>query len=621
MIKKIIMALALTGITIIAGCSVDTANGPVQAESISVEVPTRPRKQTVYKPAVEAPSSVKCMTDSYGNTVKAIVASANTAVLDASGKIVETPKLMDKLYVHTPRISGTVSVSKEPRLEPFGFFQNSKGLCITGNMQAVRLNRATRKLRKPVVGFRSQKDLERYLNGEPISPVFVESESALGRQETWLPILQRTDVEVGGRKIDLLEVAGWTIDIPQPRRLTHHQQQKLKSLSLVLCLDATGSMSHAIESLQTYLNKIIQMCFDSGFKAELALVLFRDDDEGSEWTVKKTSFTSEKLEIQRWLNNVTVDGGGDPQELMLAGLGVATDMLVEEARDNSFKCIIIAGDNASKVDGDGLIGALGESSVKKCRENGIRISTLQIPLDGGDGVEEGAICDDLKRQFERLAEPTCGTSLVLRKSNTQEIAGAFKRLFNDAFSDAKAELEVAEQMAAGKDPKMIRREMDLPESTFDFIRANVKRRVGRIAITENKTLGVDRIWIPLDTTDWDVGVMIHKNELGLLRRRISQLLDAGLHDPKNIVKLASELAQRQIGDSDMTIADEMRMQGIPVNGNGLLSLSLAEIAVMSHQQRTIWQNEVEKKSLALAQFVRKHPARDHHYVIPIEIMP
>lgn len=116
------------------------------------------------------------------------------------------------------------------------------------------------------------------------------------------------------------------------------------NLDLTFVLDTTGSMGDELEYLKSEIKNIaagVRARFPE-VKQRYALVVYRDENMGDEYTTRVFDFTTNLDEFQRNLAAQSAAGGGDLPEAMQRGLDEATRLRWRDAPDTAHLLFLIA---------------------------------------------------------------------------------------------------------------------------------------------------------------------------------------------------------------------------------------------------------------------------------------
>jgi Mg-chelatase subunit ChlD len=117
------------------------------------------------------------------------------------------------------------------------------------------------------------------------------------------------------------------------------KQEKGKSLDLVLCLDATGSMKNDIDSVRRLLIPLLEDMIAEFVDFRIGMVLYKDYYD--EYLTQIKPFTRDFEVFRRTLNAIRPSGGRDIPEAVYEALNEAVIKFPWEAES---KLIILIGD-------------------------------------------------------------------------------------------------------------------------------------------------------------------------------------------------------------------------------------------------------------------------------------
>ena len=120
------------------------------------------------------------------------------------------------------------------------------------------------------------------------------------------------------------------------------------TLDIAFVIDATGSMEDDIEAVNEEATRVVNSIVGAGVSARFAIVLYRDSPaQGDPWSsYVQLPFTDSATSFTSALASISVEGGGDDEEAVYAGLNEALSLDWQIGRR---KAIILMGDAAPKL--------------------------------------------------------------------------------------------------------------------------------------------------------------------------------------------------------------------------------------------------------------------------------
>lgn len=200
------------------------------------------------------------------------------------------------------------------------------------------------------------------------------------------------------------------------------QNLRRNGLDIVLTFDSTGSMGGEIRSVEQQIRRIGGTLLKMVPKARISICTYRD--EGDEYVVKGLPLTSDINAIDRYLNTITADEGGDEPEAVHKGLewSIKNNQFRSQAR----KVILVFGDSPPHYGDLSRCLALasdfnrqqkGVVSTVTCR-SGIRLPEfVQIAQSGGG---EAFLTSDERQIMTQLMV------LVFGSKHREKVVEAFK---------------------------------------------------------------------------------------------------------------------------------------------------------------------------------------------------
>jgi len=149
-------------------------------------------------------------------------------------------------------------------------------------------------------------------------------------------------------------------------------KEKVKTMDIVICLDTTGSMKNDIEAIRKDLVPALGQTL-TGSTYRVGMILFKDYIN-SEYLTKVIPYTTDLEQVQRTLNGITVNGGGDIPEAVYEGL---YDAAVKFTWEADIRLIILIGDAPPHLHQRGKISK--EMVKTAAAEQGIRIHAIILP--------------------------------------------------------------------------------------------------------------------------------------------------------------------------------------------------------------------------------------------------
>ncbi len=581
------------------------------------------------------PAVLTCQKDKNGNAIKVIVANHNAAMYsDHNGtELIRRCTLLEKSYLFG-RQENRLHIGENPRLKGVAWIDESDTFVVS-HMQWVQLNPENRKIRPPVAGFPSLKDLEAFIAGKDVKPALLESQlSESAKKSSWMPILDSRVLMVGNTKVPVLELGAFTLRqcennrdtnatlTTTPNRLSHSElQDAMAQFRIVLCVDATSSMQIVWSTMAQHLREIIGKTLqDRTLNVQFAIVAYRDDDPASGWPYKASTFTADREKLETWTNRVKPVGGGDWSERVFEALLVSTDLLALPEHRSAYKKIVLVGDNAGHIDSEEPdIGSVGKKVLDRCEEHSISISSLQMPYHPKFTGDKALFGEQLKI----LTGKTGGIRFEVSANDNDEnkTGEAIVAALLATKAEVLIESKIASDLNEGLNWEEIRHRTDLPEAALTWHIKNVHHRLeGRIKINDNLDLGVDSVFVIQDQRAFNAGVLVPAFDLELLIAVLDRLITLSADKPTSLAELWGQLASQNTGE-DVPLSEALRVEStLPVRDN-LLSISLSELIVMPRAQRQAWAAEVEKKFNALVAWKSANEAENGNYIVPISVLP
>jgi len=154
-------------------------------------------------------------------------------------------------------------------------------------------------------------------------------------------------------------------------------------VELAFVVDATGSMGDEMEFLKSDLNDVIQKVKDNNSNLEIATASVFYRDEGDDYVVKNSNFTTGIFSTLAFITNQSAGGGGDFPEAVHTALNTTLDDLEwsEEARTRIAFLLLDAPPHHESDVIDDL-----QNAIQKAAEKGIKI--IPITASGIDKKTE-----------------------------------------------------------------------------------------------------------------------------------------------------------------------------------------------------------------------------------------
>jgi len=167
-------------------------------------------------------------------------------------------------------------------------------------------------------------------------------------------------------------------------------------LDVVFVIDATGSMSWAIDEVKTRIHDIVQTVRTLVPAARFGLVAFRDRKD-PEFVVRSQPLTFSTAKLRRFLDPLEAVGGGDQYEDITEGVAVG----IEESgwRAGARRIMIIVGDAPPRP---GKLGSL-INRIENFAAIGGTVSTLDIGPQANPGLIEAKVGRKVNRALFRGA--------------------------------------------------------------------------------------------------------------------------------------------------------------------------------------------------------------------------
>lgn len=167
-------------------------------------------------------------------------------------------------------------------------------------------------------------------------------------------------------------------------------------LDVVFVIDATGSMSWAIDEVKSRIHDIVQTVRTLVPVARFGLVAFRDRKD-PEFVVRSQPLTYSTAKLRRFLDPLEAVGGGDQYEDISVGVAVG----IEESgwRAGARRILIIVGDAPPRP---GKLGSLIRR-IEDFAAIGGTVSTLDIGPQANPGLIEAQVGRKVNRALYRMA--------------------------------------------------------------------------------------------------------------------------------------------------------------------------------------------------------------------------
>ncbi len=167
-------------------------------------------------------------------------------------------------------------------------------------------------------------------------------------------------------------------------------------LDVVFVIDATGSMSWAIDEVKSRIHDIVQTVRTLVPAARFGLVAFRDRTD-PEFVVRSQPLTYSTAKLRRFLDPLEAKGGGDQYEDITEGMAVG----IEESgwRAGARRIMIVVGDAPPRP------AKLGEliRRIENFAAVGGTVSTLDIGPQANPGLIEAKVGRKVSRALYRNA--------------------------------------------------------------------------------------------------------------------------------------------------------------------------------------------------------------------------
>jgi Mg-chelatase subunit ChlD len=190
-------------------------------------------------------------------------------------------------------------------------------------------------------------------------------------------------------------------------------RKELNQVDICFVIDTTGSMSGFINAAKQHLLKMIStLGAIAGLDWKIGLVEYRDHPPQDNSFVKRVyPLTSDMKEMEKAINKLAADGGGDSPEAVYDGVQAACKEM--NWRKHSCRFAILVGDAPPH----------GFELVEKAKENNFTSSKID-----GDHWPNGCPCGLTTKSITSLAEETRVTLYSISMSACKFTAGAFTEM-------------------------------------------------------------------------------------------------------------------------------------------------------------------------------------------------
>uniref|UniRef100_A0A6U6KJM2 VWFA domain-containing protein n=1 Tax=Odontella aurita TaxID=265563 RepID=A0A6U6KJM2_9STRA len=220
-------------------------------------------------------------------------------------------------------------------------------------------------------------------------------------------------------------------------------------LDLVFCVDNTGSMGSWILSAQNNIQRIIRdIVASEASDVRFALVSYRDHPPQDPTFVTRThDFTDNVDDMQRWVDEMRAEGGGDAPEAVADGL---LDCLNLSYRPNSTKIVVMIADAPPHG-----LGCCGDGFPKGCPQGHDPLEIVRALATNGITIYS-VICGNFEGQafYQGIAKMTGGQYIPISSAHLLAgviIGGAQEEIsLERLMQDAQDTIE-AEEKAAGRE--------------------------------------------------------------------------------------------------------------------------------------------------------------------------
>ena len=191
-------------------------------------------------------------------------------------------------------------------------------------------------------------------------------------------------------------------DDPKWRRDLELPRFRLNQLSVALVMDATGSMSSAIEWIRRDVGKIMRALHAVSQEPRLGVTLYRDS--GEDYVVKLYPLTSKESRLSQALRRAKAEGGGDFPEAVYEALRET----IENGKQNwpisqsIQKVVVVIGDAPPHREDMPKI----EELLKKATAMGFMVYCLKVPpmdLARAKAARGGDAILDPDEAFDQIA--------------------------------------------------------------------------------------------------------------------------------------------------------------------------------------------------------------------------
>jgi hypothetical protein len=330
------------------------------------------------------------------------------------------------------------------------------------------------------------------------------------------------------------------------------------SVEVVFVLDTTSSMGGLIEGAKTRIWAIANEIAKGrpGPRVKMGLVAFRD--KGDEYVVKTFDLSENLDNTYKDLLSLTVGGGGDGPEHVIAGLDAAIEKMSWSKDKKTFKVVYVVGDAAPHEDYPEApkLSAVVEKAVRL----GLIVNTVQCGSDGSTTEAFTRVARLGEGRF--LPSPHDGGMVATATPFDERLGALSARLEGTslAFGSGRKEAREAGLLAASV------RGMAAPAAAAE--RAEFKSRMGfaassdLIAAVENETVALKDVKaddLPDELRGLDAGKRQAKlDEISAERRKVKAELDGVAS--QRAAWLKKQAGSRRADSFDARLVDALKAQ-------------------------------------------------------------
>jgi hypothetical protein len=471
----------------------------------------------------------------------------------------------------------------------------------------------------PCSVYASIDDLRKFAGGDgSAQPIAVTPPGSQRRPFLW-PIARTATFVAGG-----VEHEAWQIHFigraaaavepaaapTGPTRYTEAEvaafHQSLRSLDVVLVLDATGSMRpfwkavHQQVAGLTY--RLDQRRKEGAPEARFGLVAYRDHDKSSEFVTRSVSFGDEQA-LANALGSIRVDHGGDAPEAALDAVHAALAMPWRDSALAARVLVLVSDASFHEGDGAGNPNRLrSEQIASLARERRVHVFGLAVGQQERDADRARQLA-----QYEALATATGGATFAIEQADAA--ADRIESLLSAVAQKGRDRSAVLDAVAkGGTSAADISKSTNLPAEDvveiLDFLGGAIdlsRLRPGQPAFATGWVLPQWK-----GEPQLEMRVLVSRGDCELLRDACRRLIADLTGSPTVGRGLAgiggfSRSGEGPAFDPDADIANLLTAwRGLPFRKDSVLRLSLNELDHMSEEQR---RRRLDQVALALRDLV------------------